>query len=341
MQSSISPRPRIAAILMTYQCVAQCDECCFSCGPHLKDTALTFDKIQLFLNQAKEIPSIEMVVFSGGECFIEFSLLKKSIQYAHSLGFMTRCVTNSFWGSTLTLARKKISDLYESGLTEINFSTGDSHQQFIPVEYVLNATIAALEQKMTTCIAVETNKSKRFIEKDFVNHPLYQKYIANTPNEKFLTILSAVWVSFHTDNVYNFEEMAMDDSNDSGCDGIFDTVALEARGEVVGCCGLTVNDIEEFYLGKVGDLSLRQMYQKHYSDFLKIWIFVDGPKKIVEVASQWIGEEMPLFAHKCLYCAYLYNNPVLLEAIKKNYYMLQEDVLSRYTNKLIIDHAMA
>lgn len=340
MSETLLPEPKMAAILVTYQCVAQCDECCFSCGPHLKNTTLTFDKIKQFLEQVTEVPSVKMVVFSGGECFVEFSLLKKSIQYAHELGLLTRCVTNGYWGSTIKLAREKVSELKECGLTEINFSTGDSHQQYVPVENVLNATIAATEQGMMTCIAVEENTNKHFKASDFIKHPLYQEYLADTSKEKFLKVMPAVWVSFHTDNIYQYDSTKMDGSNEEGCDGIFDTLALEARGNVMGCCGITVNDVEEFYLGKLGDSSLKEMYAKHSNDFLKIWIFVDGPKKIVEIASQWIHEKPPVFAHKCLYCAYLYNNEELLKGIKDNYYTLRDDVLSRYTDKLIMQRAM-
>ena len=39
MNKIIEPNPEMAAVLMTYQCVAQCDECCFSCGPHLQGTS--------------------------------------------------------------------------------------------------------------------------------------------------------------------------------------------------------------------------------------------------------------------------------------------------------------
>lgn len=341
MNKIIEPNPEMAAVLMTYQCVAQCDECCFSCGPHLQGTSLTFDKVKYFLDQIKKIPSIKIVVFSGGECFIEFSLLVQSIKYASDLGLMTRCVTNGFWGKSLELARKKVASLHESGLTEINFSTGDSHQQYIPVENVLNATIAATENEITTCISVESNKSKKFKANDFINHPLYQQYIANAEKEKYLQLLSATWVSFHTDTIYQYDESVMDDSIESGCEGIFDTIALEPRGDIMVCCGLTVNNIEEFHLGKLENSNLKEIFEKHHNDFLKIWIFLDGPKKIVEVASKWLGEKPPIFAHKCLYCAYLYNNKELLNVIKGNYYTLKEDVLSRYTQKMVIEKAMS
>ncbi|MGT2625534.1 radical SAM protein [Streptococcus thoraltensis] len=333
--NDLEPKPRTAAILMTYQCVAECDECCFSCSPRLKGTSLNFDTIKNFLNKVKELGNVKVVVFSGGECFIEFKLLVQSIKYAHDLGFLTRCVTNGFWGTSLESARKRVKFLKESGLSEINFSTGDSHQKFVPVENVLRCSIASIEQGLLTCVAVETNSSKKFKVEDFINHSLYSKYIKNKKYSKLLKVMPTIWVSFHTDTVYNFDKSILK-GNDDGCDGIFDTVALEPRGDVVGCCGLTSNDISELHLGKVIDSNLDELLSVHHNDFLKIWIFVEGPKKIVETASKWSGEPIPNFAHKCLYCAYLYNDVSLLEAIKAHYLEIREDILKRYLEKVIV-----
>lgn len=334
MEYSLQPKPRIAAILMTYQCTAECDECCFSCSPHLTGSSLTFDKIKSFLDQISQIPSIKVAVFSGGECFINFSLLKKSVQYAHELGLMTRCVTNGFWGKTRETAQKKIAQLKECGLTEINFSTGDSHQQYVPVENILNCVIESINHDLMTCVAVETNSSKKFKVEDFIQHTLYTKNISNNPKAKLLKVMPTVWVSFHTDTVYEFDDTQIAD--DDGCEGIFDTIALESRKDIVGCCGITSNDIEEMHLGKVTDNNLKEILSLHHNDFLKIWIFVDGPKKIIEQVAEWTDLATPKFAHKCLYCAYLYNNPDVLESIKLNYLTIQGEVVQKYLEKIAL-----
>lgn len=329
-------QPRTAAILMTYQCTAACDECCFSCSPHLTGTALTYEKIKSFLDQVSEIPSIKIVVFSGGECFLDFELLKQCIQYATQLGLLTRCVSNGFWAKNLEQARQKMHSLKSVGLHEMNFSTGDSHQQFVPVDSVLNGTIASVEESLYTCIAVETNSSKKFTAEDFKKHPLYLEYLASTSKEKFVKVMPATWVSFHTDNVYDFNQKIEYDPNDQGCEGMFDTISLEARGDVVGCCGITSNDIEEFHLGKLSNQNLDEMHENHQNDFLKIWIFVDGPKKVMEQVAEWTKEEVSFYAHKCLYCAALYNNPSFLKAIQENYLTVKEDVLSRFLSKSVV-----
>lgn len=334
MEYSIKPKPRIAAILMTYQCVAECDECCFSCSPHLTGTALTFDKIKLFLDQASQIPSIKVAVFTGGECFINFSLLKKSIQYANELGLMTRCVTNGFWGKNKEEAHKKISQLKKCGLTEINFSTGDSHQQFVPVENILNCVTESINNGLITCVAIESNSSKKFKVEDFTHHPLYIDNISKNPNARLLKVMPTVWVSFHTDTVYEFDDSQM--AEEGGCEGVFDTIALEPRKDIIGCCGITSNDIEEMHLGKVTENNLQETLSLHHNDFLKIWIFVEGPKKILEKVAQWNHSKAPIFAHKCLYCAYLYNDPKILEAIRLNYSTIKDEIIKKYLEKVAL-----
>lgn len=338
--TNIQPHPKTAAILITYQCVAQCDECCFACNPHLTNTAISYEKVKTFLDQVAQIKTIKVVVFSGGECFIEFDLLKRCISYATSLGLATRCVSNGYWGINLKVARRKVAELKEAGLTEINFSTGDSHQQFAPVERVLYSSIASLEAGIRTCIAVETNNSKKFTADDFKLHPLYKEYIEERGYDSNILVMPTVWVSFHTDNIYDFGEKPLETEKNYGCDGVFDTVALEPRTDIVGCCGLTVNNIDEMHLGELKSDNLRGLFIKHYNDFMKIWIFVDGPKKIVEISSEWAGETMPRFAHKCLYCAYLYNNEDLLSQIVQHYKEIKDGILTRYEKKTLAFNAL-
>ncbi|MCI0374432.1 hypothetical protein [Lacticaseibacillus paracasei] len=330
----ITPSPKTAAILITYQCVAQCDECCFACNPHLTGTTVSLAEIKQFLNVISKIKTIKVVVFSGGECFIEFDILKQAIKYANSLGFSTRCVSNGYWAPTLDIAEKKIGLLAQAGLNELNLSTGDSHQKFVPVRRVLYATIASLRAHLVTCISVETNKNKLFTVEDFKSHPLYKEYIKGTEFEKRLMVMPTVWVSFHTDNIYDFEYESI--KKDDGCTGVFDTVGLEPRTGIIGCCGLTVNNIPEMHFGKLKDIDLPEVLAAQYTDFLKIWIFVDGPEKIVKTASKWANENPPKFAHKCLYCAYLYNNQHLKDIILSNISSVKDDVLDRYYKKCLV-----
>ena len=62
------PHPQILTILGTYRCTAACEHCCFDSNPGIQG-ALTLKEITAFISEAKDNLNVQLVVFSGGECF--------------------------------------------------------------------------------------------------------------------------------------------------------------------------------------------------------------------------------------------------------------------------------
>ncbi len=58
---------------------------------------------------------------------------------------MSRVVSNGFWATSYEAAIKKLAPLVNAGLTELNISTGDNHQVYVPFENVVNGLRAAYE----------------------------------------------------------------------------------------------------------------------------------------------------------------------------------------------------
>lgn len=330
--------PQNAAILTTFQCTAACEECCFECSPHNKKTLLLED-IKNFINQVAVIRTINFVVWTGGECFLLGKRLNEGIKYAAERGLVSRCVTNGYWATTIFKAKERLIPLVQSGLTELNLSTGDDHQEFIPVENVLNATIAALELGLTVAIAIETNKTRRYTVDDFLGHPLYLEHIKEREFKSKLIISPSVWVSFHKGNKYEHYDN-IKEINEKGCEGIFETIALIPGNSVIGCCGLTACHISEMNLGKLTSDNICQLFSEHCQDFLKIWLFVEGPYKILQKVKEWDNDlYIPDFHHKCLACAYIYQNEEIKKNILMNYKEVFQDVIERYQARLALKKA--
>ena len=68
------------------------------------------------IDQAYEIPSIQLIVFTGGECTLFPEHLKASIEYAAENGFITRIVTNAWWASNYDKAREFLEELIHMDL---------------------------------------------------------------------------------------------------------------------------------------------------------------------------------------------------------------------------------
>ena len=145
--------PRHAVILASYNCSAACEHCCFQSHPGIKQR-LTLAQIKEFIQDASRLPSIELVAFSGGECFVLGKDLDEAVLYATSLGIRTRCVTNGYWAYTRVSAKRRLGTLARNGLKEINVSTGDFHQKFVPEDRVVNAVEVAVDLGVAAVVVV-------------------------------------------------------------------------------------------------------------------------------------------------------------------------------------------
>jgi hypothetical protein len=86
-------------LLLTYKCNFECDHC-FLWGSPRQSGTMTLAQIKEILRQAKEHPSIKSIYFEGGEAFLYYPILLKSVQLASELGFETGIVSNGYWATT-------------------------------------------------------------------------------------------------------------------------------------------------------------------------------------------------------------------------------------------------
>lgn len=324
-------KPKNGVFLTTYQCTAACPECCFECAPDYKGTEkLTYEEMVSFIDQISEEFGVKQVIWSGGECFLLGEELKRGIQYAKDKGMVSRCVTNGYWATSEEVAHNKLRELKEIGLTELNLSTGDNHQLFVPEENILNAVIAGAKLGLRVAVSVETRKNAKVSKETFESNLRYKNEIVATGLEELVHILPAVWVSYHEDTIYEYEEDSEDYIGYKGCDTLFESLCLTPHRTIVGCCGLSIEYIPEMTLGKFGE-SLTELYQNQYSDFLKVWLYVDGPKKILEQVKQWDESiKIPSFMHICQACAYIYQTTKIQSTIQKYYRERYDEVIQRF-----------
>lgn len=90
------------------------------------------------------------------------------------------------------------------------------------------------------------------------------------------------------------------------------------------------------HLGSIYSNNLIDKYLDQQKDFLKLWIFTEGPEAIVKQASDWLGITPPTFHHKCLYCAFLYNSPEIRKTINENYLQVKDRIIEKYEAQCIM-----
>jgi MoaA/NifB/PqqE/SkfB family radical SAM enzyme len=91
-------------ILLTYQCIYECDHC-FVWGSPRQTGALTLSQLEQILTQAKEA-GVTSIYFEGGEPFLYYAILVQAVRTAAELGFSVGIVSNAYWANSVADAEE-------------------------------------------------------------------------------------------------------------------------------------------------------------------------------------------------------------------------------------------
>jgi MoaA/NifB/PqqE/SkfB family radical SAM enzyme len=327
--------PQTLTLLGTYKCTAACTDCCFGSNPRITQR-LDLPGMLAFIDEAAQYPSMRSVVFSGGECFLLGADLTTAVHFASAKGLNTRCVTNGYWAKALRHGRQRLQELKRAGLRELNISTGDFHQEWVREETVVNAAALAVELEIEhTVIMVELQKERRVTAATLLENPRLRALAADADRDRF-RILESPWMPMDaratidqpTDRV-----LTRDNVRDRhGCTSIMNTIVATPAGRLDFCCGLSRERIPELNV-EWQDETLADLLSEAGRDFIKIWLFVDGPERILAWAASknadiaWEGR----YAHHCHACLALFDDPVVRGTIAAHCRERVDDVLMRYS----------
>lgn len=131
-------------ILLSYKCPLRCDHCFVFGDQHASDR-MTDNQVKLILEEARKIGSVKWVVFEGGEPFLHFPLLLKSVHRARQLGFAVGIVTNGFFARSEEAAVRYLRPLQELGLARLCVSDDLFHYNSL-IETPAKRAIQAAEK---------------------------------------------------------------------------------------------------------------------------------------------------------------------------------------------------
>ena len=288
-----------------------------------------------YLDQSiSKYSSIKALIITGGECFTIGKDLISIIKYATKKKLSTRIVTNAFWAKTFKQAYKKLLPLSMVGLKEINFSTGDEHQKWVPSDNIIYATVASIKLNFRVAINVEKQNYTQFSSLSLTEDPRLKKYINNASGQS-LTIVESIWMPFtkSTEKKINCEKKDLLITLPyKRCTSLFKTIAINPKNQMYSCCGLTV-DVNPFLnIGNVAEFSIDELYNNQFNDFLKIWLYTEGPQKILEYIFD--KGKFERFStenwHICQICIELFRNNQYLEFLRNNYEEVYSNIMLKY-----------
>jgi organic radical activating enzyme len=337
--------PRTLSIMPTFTCTAACAECGTMSSPQER-TRLDTDRIIAAIDEAKEL-GFYNVVFTGGEATLRWNDLLHCISHARRLRFPVRLVTNAHWAHDLETAREKLAILIDAGLSEINYSTGDEHARFVPIERVAYGVVASCERGFRVHVMVELKKDNSVVRDTLMQHPLVAGLTED--QRKWLSVVPSPWMPLNHATVHNYPEGCATDRRNtplrSGCDSVLQTYTVQADGRVGSCCGLGLRVIPELNVARVDEPGfLRRAIVDSEEDFLKLWIHYQGPERILAWAAQhnpeikWEG----MYAHHCQTCQRLYHDDAVRAVIREHWEEVVAEVLqSAWLDEVHVPATMA
>ena len=330
--------PSCFTILPTYKCTAACKNCCFGSHPWVQGRVPQADILR-YIREAAAFESMRLICFSGGECFLLGEDLAEAIQLASLLGLMTRCVTNGYWATSEKEASRFLMKYFNAGLTELNFSTGDNHLEFVPLENILYGALASYRLGIKLAVMVEVTGGRQMTKQKLLEHPLYQRMFGDRTDIASV-VQESPWIPMDTEgpeieyeprHLANRENLA----NRTGCQSVLSTLVATPQKNLKACCGITSEQIPELRLGSLDSAGVVDLYERGGDDFLKIWLAVDGPERILAWASKhdssidWENR----FAHQCHACLFMYEDQKVRAVIEAHYNEVVPDVLLRLSMK--------
>jgi MoaA/NifB/PqqE/SkfB family radical SAM enzyme len=127
-------------ILLTYQCICECDHC-FVWGSPRQTGTLTLEQIELILHQAKEA-GVASIYFEGGEPFLYYAVLVQAVRKAADLGFTVGIVSNAYWATSVADAEEWLRP-FVGRLADLSVSSDLFHCEEAVGERPQNALVAA------------------------------------------------------------------------------------------------------------------------------------------------------------------------------------------------------
>jgi hypothetical protein len=258
--------------------------------------------------------TLRLVVFTGGESFLLGRDLFRTVSYVAEKGITTRIVTNAYWASSKKRALAVLGELKALGLTEINVSCDDYHQDFIPLENIKHVNDAAVEIGLPLLLAHRRKPGGRitveYLSKYLgVDLHVYRKGQKNPDNNVICTGRNVPLDSSSEQTTSEPWDIPESDSDWMGaCDSVLRSIIITSDLAVHVCCGIAMITIPELSIGSLLEDDLITILQRGNQDLITNWLALEGPASILSfVRSRDPNIRLPEhFANRCHLCNELF-----------------------------------
>jgi hypothetical protein len=179
-----------------------------------------------------------------------------------------------------------------AGLSEINYSCDDFHQEHIPIKRIKWANEAAIQVGMPALLAVKGIKDST------INIEYLEQYLGveltrfrkggKNPKNNVASFGVTVPVGWESEKLSGDELLypAHEDLWKTPCPSVLERIVITPRGELAICCGIGSDDFPEATIGNVNENSLLQLLLEANDDLVVNWLALEGPYGIMRFIQQ-------------------------------------------------------
>ncbi len=114
-------------ILLTLKCTNECDHCFLQCGPS-REATFTIEQLWILIDQIKQMGTVNIVYFEGGEPFLFYPLLLEGLRMVRAAGFDAGIVTNGYWATSVEDGLHWLKPIRELGIVDFSVSDDEFHR---------------------------------------------------------------------------------------------------------------------------------------------------------------------------------------------------------------------
>lgn len=322
--------PSDIVLLATLRCTAACDNCCFGCNSRQGRT-MTFGEMKGYIDKSLEAypDSISHLDLTGGECMLLGKDVDRIFSYAKGRGLTCSMVSNAFWATDYDKAFKTLKRLKRSGLVSVSFSTGGDHNRYVPWMNVRHAAVAAAHLGLRVGCRMEGWYGSRDIERALKADAEF----SNLVEKRKLGFSESPWVNYHNEGKKPRSRKVdfYDGGSKDVCNSLFGSININPYGEVYACCGLGNCRIPQLRLGNIHEEPIKAIYERAFEDFLKIWLFTEGPQAVLKFVHGKTGQKFNGHtSHICDICRVIFTDKTILPLIRENFFSVAYTPLISY-----------
>lgn len=337
------------AIITTYKCTASCRHCMMNSSPRRKEklSSVTIcETVKKFLTEGSPL---ELVIFTGGEATLLKDDLLDSIAFCSENDLKTRLITNAWWASTEKRAVETVESFCEAGLSEINFSADDYHQQYVKLDNIKNAWEASKNKGFNSVVianmigphshitgAFISEYFKEDIQEFWINKGKIPPISSARDGTKYLIANSYIQKLGRACSMpdaeifYPLNPLSLK----TRCMMVCKHPVLSADGNLFACCGFNAKGNKYLDLGNVQEKTITEVWDKAKRSLFVRAMHKLGPYFIMNFVKDFLKKDIfkDRYSSICEICYDISNNKESIEVMNDHSEKLESLISTKVKN---------